>query len=338
MKSLHLFLFLCLSVTLFGAPGSVEDRVTFTRNKIKADAGDADAQVFVGMLYSMGMGVPQDDVEAAKWILKAALQGNEMAIGMMGATYEKGMGVPVDKAEALRWFTKAAGCNPKFPETRMFAEKVATWYRDGIGTDKNYDKARTWYNKAAELGSASAYYQIGLLIKNGDGVLADPAAAIIYFERAAGMGDREAIYQLGVAYQLGSGVGINPEKAAVYYKNSADLGYSYAQYNFALMLRDGTGVSKNLPLAYSLFTKASLQSVWPAQLELGVMLANGDGCERDLVEGLAWLNLAATSSTIAVPARDRLLKVISPYDAEAARERSKALSVEIAKNNQQIPK
>jgi TPR repeat protein len=93
---------LLLATTLLADPGSKNDRLVFTQNKIKADAGDANSQIYIGIAYGMGMGVPQDDVESTKWFLKAALQGNEMAIGLMGNTYETGKGVPIDKVEALR--------------------------------------------------------------------------------------------------------------------------------------------------------------------------------------------------------------------------------------------
>lgn len=329
---LGLSIILMITGGLLADPGSKNDRLVFTQNKIKADAGDANAQIYIGIAYGMGMGVPQDDVESTKWFLKAATQGHEMAIGLMGGCYENGKGVPIDKAEALRWYIKASACNPAFPETRMFTEKVATWYRDGIGTEKDFQKARYWFNKAAELGSASAYCKIGCMIRNGEGVIADPAAAVIYFERSAGMGDREAMYYLGVSYQYGMGLNKNIGKAVDYLKKSSELGYSAAQYNYGLMLKEGEGVSKDLTLAYSLFEKASLQSAWPAQMERGIMLANGQGCDRDLVEGLAWLIVAADASNLAAPARDKLIKVLSPYDITAAKDRARLISEEIAKS------
>ncbi len=320
------------SAALLADPGSKEDRLLFAQNKIKADAGDSNSQIYLGIAYGMGTGVPQDDVQSTQWFLKAALQGNEMAIGLMGSCYETGKGVPIDKSEALKWYIRAAGCNPSFPETRMFTEKVATWYRDGIGTEKDFQKARSWFNKAAELGSGSAYCQIGRMIRNGEGVIADPAAAVIYFERSAGMGDREAMYYLGVASQFGMGVDKNIDKAASYLKKSAELGYAPAQYNYALMLKAGTGVTKDLALAYSLFAKASMQSVWPAQMQRGIMLANAQGCERDLVEGLAWLLLAGDANELAAEPRDDLIKVLSPYDVTAAKRRAKQLSDDIEKD------
>jgi len=329
---------LLLATSLLAGPDSKNDRLLFTQNKIKADAGDANSQIYIGIAYGMGMGVPQDDVESTKWFLKAALQGNEMAIGLMGNTYETGKGVPIDKVEALKWYIKASGCNPSFPETLVFTEKVAIWYRDGIGTDKDYQKARSWFNKAAELGSASAYYEIGLLIKNGDGVLADPISAMLYFERAASLGNREAMYQQAAAFETGIGASIDKSKAVTLFEKSSQLGYGPAQYNLGLCYQNGSGVSKDLRKAYSWFLKASYASIWPAQLQLGAMLANGEGCERDLAEGCAWLNLAAEASSVAASSRDGLLKVLSPYDIEAAKRRSRALSDEIAKNNKQRPR
>ena len=44
-----------------------------------AKSGDHRAQLNMAMLYSSGKGVPQNDVEAAKWYEKAAAQGNDYA-------------------------------------------------------------------------------------------------------------------------------------------------------------------------------------------------------------------------------------------------------------------
>src|SRR5689334_6799617 len=40
-----------------------------------AEAGDANAQYNIGMLYARGQGVPQDYRQAAEWYRKAAEQG-----------------------------------------------------------------------------------------------------------------------------------------------------------------------------------------------------------------------------------------------------------------------
>ena len=47
--------------------------------RVDANAGDADAQVPLGIAYALGQGVPQDYVEAVSWYRKAADQGNVIA-------------------------------------------------------------------------------------------------------------------------------------------------------------------------------------------------------------------------------------------------------------------
>ena len=42
-----------------------------------AQQGNADAQFILGVMYSKGQGVPQDDVQAHMWLSLAAAQGKE---------------------------------------------------------------------------------------------------------------------------------------------------------------------------------------------------------------------------------------------------------------------
>ena len=67
----------------------------------QADAGDAEAQYSLGMMYAYGEGVPEDSLEAVKWYRKSAEQGNADAQNMLGDCYDIGMGVQIDDAEAV---------------------------------------------------------------------------------------------------------------------------------------------------------------------------------------------------------------------------------------------
>jgi TPR repeat protein len=49
-----------------------------------ATAGDADAQVQMGFLYSFGLGVVSDVDEAERWLMKAAEQGHPLAWNNLG--------------------------------------------------------------------------------------------------------------------------------------------------------------------------------------------------------------------------------------------------------------
>ena len=81
----------------------------FAETKAKAEAGDADAQFNLGVMYYQGLGVEQDLKEAVKWYQKAADQGDvAMAQFNLGVMYEKGKGVEQDFKEAVKWYQKAA--------------------------------------------------------------------------------------------------------------------------------------------------------------------------------------------------------------------------------------
>src|SRR5438874_12072440 len=72
-----------------------------------ADAGNPEAQVFIGMSYEFGDGVTKNTAEAVKWYRQAADKGNMDAAYNLGTIYEEGNGVPKNIAEAVKWFRVA---------------------------------------------------------------------------------------------------------------------------------------------------------------------------------------------------------------------------------------
>ena len=74
-----------------------------------AQAGDAEAQTYVGEIFEKGLGVEPQHAMAARWYQLAAEQGHSRAQMNLGALYENGLGVPKDKAKAFEWYSKASG-------------------------------------------------------------------------------------------------------------------------------------------------------------------------------------------------------------------------------------
>ena len=72
-----------------------------------ATRGDAEAQTYLGFLYSQGYGVPQSYVLAAYWYRRAAEQGSATAQYWLGLMYDKGHGVQPDVIEAYKWLNLA---------------------------------------------------------------------------------------------------------------------------------------------------------------------------------------------------------------------------------------
>ncbi len=75
----------------------------------KAQAGEPEAQAYVGEIYEKGLGLLPNYQVAAQWYQKAAKQGNTRAQINLGYLYERGLGVNKDLAEAMSWYEKSSG-------------------------------------------------------------------------------------------------------------------------------------------------------------------------------------------------------------------------------------
>ncbi len=109
-----------------------------------AKQGDAAAQNNLGVMYKMGLGVPQDYAEAVRWHRKAAEQGDAIAQNNLGVMYAKGQGVPQDDAEAVKWFRKAAEQGYAGAQFNL-----GFMYYNGRGVPQDYAQAHMWFNLAA---------------------------------------------------------------------------------------------------------------------------------------------------------------------------------------------
>lgn len=74
----------------------------------KAEAGDPQAQNYVGEIYGKGLGKAPDYEKAHVWYKKAALQGDNEAQFNLGYLYEQGLGVAQNKATAVEWYGKSS--------------------------------------------------------------------------------------------------------------------------------------------------------------------------------------------------------------------------------------
>jgi TPR repeat protein len=153
-----------------------------------AEAGDPESQNVVGeILTDGGRDVTIDDVEAAAWFRKAAIQGFAAGQVNLGLMLEHGKGVTRDLAEASRWFRRAA--------LEGFAEgqhNLARMYETGTGLPLDLGQAVFWYAKAVNQNFAPAQFAYGLMHRDGIGVPRNPAEAIRLFRRAASQGMVEA--------------------------------------------------------------------------------------------------------------------------------------------------
>lgn len=120
-----------------------------------AEAGNADAQHLLGLMYYMGRGVRRDYKEAMLWHRKAALQGKADAQYVVGAMYYTGNSVPLDQKLAVSWFRKAA--EQGHPEAQHALGLMYRYHQAGMPQDMAL--AYMLWNLAAASGHVNATEQ-----------------------------------------------------------------------------------------------------------------------------------------------------------------------------------
>jgi hypothetical protein len=104
-----------------------------------ADAGMPAAQQHIGVMFAEGKGVPQNDVEAARWFARAAEQGDALAQYDLGASFAEGLGVKKDPDLAAKWFRRAAMQGMAIAQLNL-----GLLYASGTGVPKDLVEAMVW--------------------------------------------------------------------------------------------------------------------------------------------------------------------------------------------------
>jgi TPR repeat protein len=126
-----------------------------------AQAGNAEAEHLLGLMYYMGRGVPQDYKAALEWHRKAALKGKADAQYVVGAMYYTGNAVIQDHKQAVAWFRKAA--EQGHPQAQQVLGLMYRYHMGGVPQD-NVIAYMLW-NLAAANGSANAAEQRAQVVK-----------------------------------------------------------------------------------------------------------------------------------------------------------------------------
>ncbi len=162
-----------------------------------AEAGDAQAQAWLGSLYANGEGVKVDGREAFAWYLRSAEGGNAQAQANVGAFYFMAKGVAKNETEAARWFERAAeqgDANAQF--------NLAVLYTKGQGVKEDKAKAAALYKQAAERGHYPSQARLGHAYANGLGVEKSRAQAFVWLSLAAQHGIGTALQELDALVKL----------------------------------------------------------------------------------------------------------------------------------------
>jgi uncharacterized protein len=214
----------------------------------KAQGGDAQAQIEMGIRYLQGKGVTQDLPEAAKWFRLAADKGNTEALSALGAIFhDGGKGVAQDYREAAKWYRLAAQKGDVDAEDTL----GDIFYRGGAGVTQDFKEAAKWYRLAADHGNAEAQLRFGYMNYNGQGVTQDYKQAMKWYRLSANQGNADAQFFLGIMYDEGKGVVQDYREAVKWHRLAAQQGMPRAQLSLGLRYRnDREGVDQDNQYAY----------------------------------------------------------------------------------------
>ena len=118
----------------------------------KAKAGNAGAEVAVGVCYADGKGVARDPQKAVEWYSKAAAQGYIPGEIHLAVLYRDGDGksFPRDMQKAAEWYRKAADQGDPGAQGTL-----GMLYTLGQGVPQNDVEAYFWLDLAASVPSAN---------------------------------------------------------------------------------------------------------------------------------------------------------------------------------------
>ncbi|MHA1544736.1 MAG: tetratricopeptide repeat protein [Alphaproteobacteria bacterium] len=192
-----------------------------------ANAGNADAQLNLGIMYLLGDSSYPEESEFGTYVIFFLHNDTSGTLvksfypGWFGDKVDdlslEGVGVPFNNKEALRLFHLAADQGNRFAEYNL-----GIMYTQGFGTQADYQKALGWYRRAAEQWYARAQTVIGTAYRYGGFDLpVDMVEAVRWLDLAAEQGEGDAQTYLGYIYGTGEGVSKDLITAYVWYSLGA---------------------------------------------------------------------------------------------------------------------
>ncbi len=288
-KNAELFVKMLASYAKNGDISGVDSNLILEVYLPKAEAGNAEAEYFVGMIY-----FDRDEIKkAAHWLELAAEHGYKKAYYYIGSLYFAGLGVERDYKKAENYLLKADQGN-------AMAEAILMKLYDagGYGVQQDKGKALYWGEKSADNGNAQAQLYMSAAYRDGIGVEVDYGKAQKYLELAAVQLDDPVWWcELGTYYLNieGStpGVIVDKEKGYKLVKQSAEAGVVGAQVILAGMYFQGNYVEQNFKEAYKWAKLAVDQGYSSAFVILGVMYENGLYVDKDLDKAIEYYKIGA---------------------------------------------
>lgn len=187
----------------------------------------------MGVVYQQGLSGEKVDLDkAVYWFEKAAKRGEEDAKYNLGVIYISDNSKYRNVKKRWKFFRRYGENDAES------INQLGIIYKDGIDTSVDNTKALSLFKQAANLGSNSAQFNLGIMYFKGQCVKQDFIEARKWFERAYKTGGNiNAAYTLAGMYYEGRGGSKDVEKALNLYQFAADHGDQEAAKNIEIIKR-----------------------------------------------------------------------------------------------------
>ena len=217
----------------------------FELSRKAALQGFADAQLNLSRFYREGIGVKKNLKEASKWLKKAALQGHAHAQMNLGVEKHRAQ----DYKEARKWFERSAEQDQPIAQY-MYGQ----FLQKGIGGKKDVPLAISWFESAAQHDLPDALFSLADIYLRGlEGYPQDLERAYGYYLRAAELEHPVSQYNVGVMLKDGQGAKKNLDEALKWLSKSGRGGYGKAYFYLGDLYARGKGLKQDYALAYQYF-------------------------------------------------------------------------------------
>ncbi len=170
-----------------------------------ADAGDAGAQYYAGVMYIFGRGtIAKDAARGCAYERKASASRGD-AMFLVGRCYQSGVVGAQDKAKAEAAYTRAAEMG--------FSKSKCALGQMLMAEPQRAEHGVALCKQAATAGDAEAQSVVGNAYFSGAAVKQDHAEARKWYEMAVKQQDLNAARRLGEMYARGDGGKKDPKKA-----------------------------------------------------------------------------------------------------------------------------
>ncbi len=270
----------------FGFPKMIDHKQSATHYAKAAGLGHAGAMANLGSRLLSGDESIRDEAKGLEWLKKAIAAKEYVAYLALGDYQEN---VKKDLKAALAEYERGKDAGQIDCMLR-----VADFYLEGKGVEKDEDRGKNLLIKAADSGNPVANLRVAAALLSGE--KAAPAEVMAGYARllaAANGGLSQAQNEIGLLYLSGK-LGLADGPAGVAWLTRASQGgNAQAQNNLAALHERGLGsVQKNIELAGQLYLLAANQGHSGATLALARLVNDGIGTKADPIKAWALATIA----------------------------------------------